>query len=128
MDAIETANWFPKLARKDFQIGLNDTVSAVDDPDQQFFENYGCGPERNYTGYCNRDLEVLFVEQSMIADQDRAPEARLGDRQKAATGRRTADPLPHANGDLHATAVKGLTVIVNSQYNGWRMEDLRLDR
>jgi hypothetical protein len=24
--------------------------------------------------------------------------------------------------------VKGLTVMVNSQFNGWRMEDVRLDR
>jgi len=25
-------------------------------------------------------------------------------------------------------AVKGLTLMVNSQYNGWRMEDVWLDR
>ena len=45
LDPIETANWFPKLARKDYQIGLNNTGSGVDDPDQQFFENYACGSE-----------------------------------------------------------------------------------
>jgi peptide/nickel transport system substrate-binding protein len=61
LDPVETANWFPKLARKDYQIGLNNTGSGVDDPDQQFFENYGCGSERNYTGYCNAELEKLFV-------------------------------------------------------------------
>src|SRR6516164_5931575 len=61
LDPIETANWFPKVARKDYQIGLNNTGSGVDDPDQQFFENYGCGSERNYTGYCNAELEKLFV-------------------------------------------------------------------
>ena len=61
LDPIETANWFPKLARKDYQIGLNNTGSGVDDPDQQFFENYGCGSERNYTGYCNAQLEEQFV-------------------------------------------------------------------
>jgi peptide/nickel transport system substrate-binding protein len=71
LDPIETANWFPKLARKDYQIGLNNTGSGVDDPDQQFFENYGCGSERNYTGYCNADLEKQFVEQSTIADRDK---------------------------------------------------------
>ncbi|MBV8507773.1 MAG: ABC transporter substrate-binding protein, partial [Alphaproteobacteria bacterium] len=40
LEPIETANWFPKLARKDYQIGVNVTGSGVDDPDQQFFENY----------------------------------------------------------------------------------------
>jgi peptide/nickel transport system substrate-binding protein len=32
LDPIETANWFPKIARKDYQIGLNNTGSGVDDP------------------------------------------------------------------------------------------------
>jgi len=71
LEPIETANWFPKLARKDYQIGLNNTGSGVDDPDQQFFENYGCGSERNYTGYCNPELEKLFVEQSMMVDREK---------------------------------------------------------
>jgi peptide/nickel transport system substrate-binding protein len=56
LDAVETANWFPKVARKDYQIGANLTASGVDDPDQQFYENYACGSERNYTGYCNAEL------------------------------------------------------------------------
>jgi peptide/nickel transport system substrate-binding protein len=71
LEPIETANWFPKLARKDYQIGVNITGSGVDDPDQQFFENYACGSERNYTGYCNAELEKLFVEQSMMADREK---------------------------------------------------------
>jgi len=58
LDAVETANWFSKVARKDYQIGLKNTGSG-DDPDQQFFENYACGSERNYTGYCNPELEKL---------------------------------------------------------------------
>ena len=45
------------MARKDYQIGQNNTGSGVDDPDQQFYENYACGSERNYTGYCNPELE-----------------------------------------------------------------------
>src|SRR6201997_4906816 len=71
LEPVETANWFPKLARKDYQIGLNNTGSGVDDPDQQFFENYGCGSERNYTGYCNPELEKRFVAQSETADRDK---------------------------------------------------------
>jgi len=48
------------MYRKDFKIGLNLTGGGVDDPDQQLYENYGCGSPRNYTGYCNPELENLF--------------------------------------------------------------------
>ena len=71
LDAVETANWFPKVARKDYQIGANLTASGVDDPDQQFYENYACGSERNYTGYCNAELQKLFEAQSIEADQQK---------------------------------------------------------
>jgi ABC-type transport system substrate-binding protein len=71
LDTIETANWFSKIARKDYQIGLNLTGSGVDDPDQQFYENYACGSERNYTGYCNPELQKLFNRQSAEADQQK---------------------------------------------------------
>ena len=128
LDTVETANWFPKLARKDFQIGVNNTGSAVDDPDQQFFENYGCGSERNYTAYCNRELEASFVEQSTIADQERRKKLVLEiDRKLQQDGARPI--LYHTRlGTCRQPQVKGLTVMVNSQYNGWRLEDVWLDR
>jgi peptide/nickel transport system substrate-binding protein len=128
LDTVETANWFPKLARKDYQIGVNNTGSGVDDPDQQFFENYGCGSERNYTGYCNADLEKLFVEQSTTSDQDRRKRLVWEiDRKLQEDGAR---PIVYHTrlGTCSQPQVKGLTVMVNSQYNGWRMEDVWLDR
>jgi peptide/nickel transport system substrate-binding protein len=128
LDAVETANWFPKLARKDFQIGVNNTGSGVDDPDQQFFENYGCGSERNYTGYCNKELETLFVEQSTTADQDQRRKLVWAiDKKLQEDGARPI--IYHTRlGTCMQPQLKGLTVMVNSQYNGWRMEDLWLDR
>ena len=71
LDVVETANWFSKVARKDYAVGLNLTGNAVDDPDQTFYENYACGSERNYTNYCNKDLEKLFDQQSMETDVDK---------------------------------------------------------
>src|SRR5258708_31560442 len=64
LDVVETANWFPKVARKDYALGLNLTGNSVDDPDQSFYENYSCNSERNYTNYCNKDIEKLFDQQS----------------------------------------------------------------
>jgi peptide/nickel transport system substrate-binding protein len=128
LDPIETANWFPKLARKDYQIGLNNTGSGVDDPDQQFFENYGCGSERNYTGYCNADLEKQFVEQSTIADRDKRRQVVWDiDKQLQEDGARPIISHTRAATCMQPQ-VKGLTIMVNSQYNGWRMEDVWLDR
>jgi peptide/nickel transport system substrate-binding protein len=56
LEPIETANWFPKIYRKDYTIAINGTESGVDDPDQQFYENFVCGAMRNYIGYCNPEL------------------------------------------------------------------------
>ena len=128
LDPVETANWFPKLARKDYQIGINNTGSAVDDPDQQLFENYGCGSERNYTGYCNKDLEARFVEQSTTTDQEKRKHLVWDiDKKLQEDGARPI--IYHTRlGTCMLPQVKGLTVMVNSQYNGWRMEDVWLER
>jgi peptide/nickel transport system substrate-binding protein len=128
LEPVETANWFPKLARKDYQIGLNNTGSGVDDPDQQFFENYGCGSERNYTGYCNAELEKLFVEQSTMADQEKRRHLVWEiDKKLQEDGARPI--IYHTRlATCMQPQLKGLTVMVNSQYNGWRMEDAWLDR
>src|SRR5262249_36337114 len=71
LEVIETSNWHAKIARKDYTVGLNLTGNAVDDPDQNFYENYACGSERNVTDYCNRDLEKLFDQQSRETDQEK---------------------------------------------------------
>ena len=62
------------LARKDYTIGLNTTGNGVDDPDQNFFENFSCKSERNYTGYCNPEIEKLFEAQSTETDVDKLHE------------------------------------------------------
>jgi peptide/nickel transport system substrate-binding protein len=128
LEPVETANWFPKLARKDYQIGLNNTGSGVDDPDQQFFENYGCGSERNYTAYCSPELEKLFVEQSTLADRDKRKRLVWEiDKKLQEDGARPI--IYHVRlGTCRQPRVKDLTIMANSQYNGWRMEDVWLDR
>ncbi|HVH82043.1 MAG TPA: ABC transporter substrate-binding protein, partial [Stellaceae bacterium] len=46
----ETANWVPRLIRKDFIAGLNVLGNAVDDPDVTFYQNYVSYSKRNYAG------------------------------------------------------------------------------
>jgi len=50
LEPIEPPNGSQGWSAKDYQIGMNNTA-RVDDPDQQFFENYGCGSERNHTSF-----------------------------------------------------------------------------
>jgi peptide/nickel transport system substrate-binding protein len=128
LEAVETANWFPKVYRKDYKVGLNLTGAGVDDPDAQFYENYACGSDRNYTGYCNRELDQLFDRQSMERDQDKR--RRLVweiDKKLQEDGAR---PILYHNrfATCWQPQLKGLTIMANSLFNGWRMEDVWLDK
>jgi len=128
LDAVETANWFPKVARKDYQIGANLTASGVDDPDQQFYENYACGSERNYTGYCNAELQKLFEAQSIEADQQKR-KSLVWEIDKKLQADVARPVIYHRRGGTCWQAeVKGLTLMVNSQINGWRFEDVWLEK
>jgi peptide/nickel transport system substrate-binding protein len=127
LEPIETGAWFPKVMRKDYKVGLNLTGGGVDDPDQQFYENYGCGSPRNYTGYCNPELEKLFDQQS--AEPDEGKRRRLVweiERKLAEDGAR---PIIFYNRFAYCwrPQVKGWTMMVNSIINNWRMEDVWLD-
>jgi peptide/nickel transport system substrate-binding protein len=127
LDPIETANWFPKAIRKDYVVGLNLTAGAVDDPDQQFYENYSCGAERNITGYCNPELEKQFERQSMEPDQEKRKKLVWEiDRRLQQDGARPII-FHYRAATCWQPHLKGLTIMVNSIYNGWRMEDVWLD-
>jgi len=128
LEPVETANWFPKVMRKDYTVGINGTESGVDDPDQQFYENFVCGAERNYTGYCNPEVDKLIDRQSAEPDANKRKqlvwqiESRLAEE-----GARPIIFYPRG-GTCSQPYVKGLTTMVNSIYNGYRMEDVWLDR
>jgi peptide/nickel transport system substrate-binding protein len=127
LEPIESVNWFPRVMRKDYAIGLNMTAGAVDDPDQQFYENYACGSARNITGYCNPELEKQFARQSKEADSEkRKVLVRQIDRKLQEDGARPMIFYYRA-ASCRQPYVKGLTIMVNSIYNGWRMEDVWLN-
>jgi len=128
LDTVETANWFPKIARKDYQIGLNLTGSAVDDPDQQFFENYACGTERNYTGYCNKELDQKFVEQSSEPDQEKRKKLVWEIDRRLQEDAARPIVIHNRGATCWQPKVKNVTLMVNSIFNGWRFEDVWLDK
>ena len=101
---------------------------SVDDPDQQFYENYVCGSDRNYSGYCNPEIDKEIDRQSMEPDQEKRKKLVWEiDRKLQEDGAR---PIITQNlmGTCWQPQVKGLTMMVNSIYNGWRFEDVWLDK
>jgi peptide/nickel transport system substrate-binding protein len=128
MDVVETSIWHAKVTRKEYQVGLNLTGSGVDDPDQNFYENYKCGSERNYTGYCNPELDKLFDAQSAETDAEKRLKLVWEiDRKLQEDGAR---PIIMHNraGTCWQPHVKGIVQQINSIYNNWRMEDVWIDK
>lgn len=128
LEPVDTAQWTPKIVRKDYSVGLNLTGSSLDDPDQNFFENYACGSERNFSFYCNRDLEKMFVQQSGELDLDKRRKLVWEiDRQLQVDVARPI-VLHTKGGTCWAPNVGGWTPALNSIYNSFRFEDLTLKR
>ena len=107
---------------------LNLTGSAVDDPDVTFFEGYACGSLRNLNNYCNPEMTRLFEAQSreldvekrlkMVWEIDRKLQEDIA-RPIILNGMAAGCWQPH---------VKGVVIQSNSIYNGWRFEDVWLDK
>jgi peptide/nickel transport system substrate-binding protein len=128
LEPVDTAQWYPRLMRKDFTIGLNVSETAVDDPDQQFYENYVCTADRNYTGYCSPEVDKLVDQQSAESDKEKRKQLVWEiERRLAEDGARPVIFYPRQATCRHSQ-VKGMTMMVNSIYNGYRFEDLWLDR
>ena len=128
VEPVETANFIPKLMRSEFSLALTAIGSGLDDPDQTFYENYVCDSKRNYTHYCNHKVDELVDEQSMERDFSKRREMVWDiDRQIQED---VARPILFymRKATCWSPAVKGLELHVNSVYNGWRMEDVWLDR
>ena len=104
------------------------TGNSVDDPDQNFYENYACGSLRNYTNYCNADLPKLYDQQSMELDLAKR-KAQVWDIERKLI-EDVARPIIMHNrvAACWQPYVKNISVMVNSIYNGWRFEDIWLDK
>jgi peptide/nickel transport system substrate-binding protein len=128
LETVDTTQWYPKMMRKDYTVALNLTGSTVDDPDQGLYENYTCGAEGNYNGYCNPQVDKLVDQQSMEANREKRKQLAWEIERRLAQD--DARPIIYYNrgGVCWQPYVKGLTVMVNSIYNGWRMEDVWLDQ
>ena len=128
LDVVETSIWFAKVARGDYSVGLNTTGAGVDDPDVALYENYACGSERNYTKYCNRDVDKLIDTQSRESD----PEKRKNivwdiERLLAKDGARPII-IQGSAGLCRHRYLKGFALHQNNIFSNWRFDDAWLDK
>jgi peptide/nickel transport system substrate-binding protein len=128
LETVDTTIYLPKLLKRDFIVGLAPAGSGSD-PDQSLYTVYSCGGELNYVGYCSAELDALIDRQS-IAAADPSHRRRILweiERKLAADGAR-----PIIFYDRRATCwqpyVKDFTLMINSTFNGARMEDVWLDK
>ena len=128
LDMVDTTNWYPKVLHKDFSVGMMVSENGLDDPDQNFYENYVCGAARNYGGYCNKEVDALVDRQSMERDPEKRRHLVWEIERKLAED--DARPvLFHPRGAVcNQPRVKGMVQMVNGIYNGSRFEDVWLDK
>jgi len=128
LEMIDSAVYFNRLYQKNYSLVLNATGSSLDDPDQHFVENYGCAAPRNFNGYCNPELTALMSAQSRERDTDKR-RAIVHQIERKLVEDTVRPIISHtvAAGCMQPQ-VKGLTLMSNSIYNGWRFEDVWLDR
>ncbi|MCW5748817.1 MAG: ABC transporter substrate-binding protein, partial [Alphaproteobacteria bacterium] len=128
LEPLDTPVWYARMARKDYAVGLNVQGVGIDDPDVVFYETFSCGSERNYTNYCNPEIEKLFHQQSVMTDiaKRRALVWEI-DKRLQEDGARPV--IYHSRAaTCWQPAVKGVNLAVNTIYNHWRFEDVWLDK
>ncbi len=127
LEVIDTTVYYPKIQRKDFTVALNNQTSGPD-PDRPLQLFYQCGANLNWDGYCSPEVDKLIEQQSIEADEGRRKQLLWAIEKKLAED--GARPIIFY--DRRATCwqpyVKGLTIMVNSLFNGNRMEDVWLDK
>ncbi|PYO20889.1 MAG: peptide ABC transporter substrate-binding protein, partial [Candidatus Rokuibacteriota bacterium] len=124
---IETAQWHAMAVRGEYQIGANLTGLGADDPDGNFYENYACGSPRNYTHYCNEQVQKMFDEQSQETDQKKRLQMVYAIQRKLEED--AARPILSWRLDYFTywPHVKGL-VPQNNVYNFGRMQEVWRDK
>ena len=127
LNPVDTTQWYPMLMRKDYKVGLNITETAVDDPDPAFYENYVCGAQRNYTGYCNPEVDKLVGQQSAETDVNKRKQLVWEIERKLVEDDARPILFYYDVATCRQPYLKNLTLMANSIYNGWRFEDVWLD-
>ena len=128
LDILDTPRWYSRLSRKEYTIGVNITGVSVDDPDGNMVENYSCNSERNYTQYCNADVDRQLSAQSRELDKDKRKKI-VWDIERILVEDAARPVILHSSAaNCWQPYVKNFRPHDNSQYNNLRFEDVWLDK
>jgi peptide/nickel transport system substrate-binding protein len=128
LDPIETNQWFAKVARGDYSVGLNFTALALDDPDVNFYENYACGSERNYTNYCDPEVDKLIDSQSRETDVEKRKSLVWQLEKRLAEDVARPVIMQGVAGLCWQPYVKDFVLHRNGIYNNWRFDGVWLEK
>ena len=128
VDAKDYTLFTGLLMKGAYTLAFHATGNAMDDPDIILYENFMCNSARNYTKYCNKDIEAKIHEQSVTLDPKKRKE--LVQQIDIVLQRENAKPTlfqtlltqcwhPH---------VKGFVRGANGNYAHNRLETVWLDR
>jgi peptide/nickel transport system substrate-binding protein len=128
LENVDTPQWYAKIARKDYAVGMNLTGVSIDDPDGNLVENYSCKSERNYTEYCNPEVDKLLAAQSKESEKSKRKQI-VWQIEKLLVDDAARPIIDHnIAGTCWHPYVKGFVVHDNAIYNNTRFEDLWLDK
>ena len=127
LELVDTAQYFPKIQRQDFTVALN-FQTAGPDPDPTLHLFYGCGSSLNWDGYCQPEIDQLIEQQSREGDPERRKQLLWTIEKKLAADDVRPILFYRPGGTCRQPYIKGMTIMVNSIFNSWRMEDVWLDR
>jgi peptide/nickel transport system substrate-binding protein len=127
LETIDTTLYYPKILRKDYTVALNNSQSGPD-PDPILDALYRCGSSLNLNGYCNPEVDKLIEQQSIESDPGRRKQLLWAIERKLAEDAARPIIFYSRGGTCWQPYVKGLTIMVNSIFNGNRMEDVWLDQ
>jgi peptide/nickel transport system substrate-binding protein len=128
LEPIDTTIWYNKVQQKQYQVGLNLTGAGLDDPDGVFYENFYSTSDRNYTGYKNPEVDKMIDQQSAETDVAKR-KVLVGEIERVLLKDAARPPINHGVANTcWAPTLKNLVLQHNSIYNGWRLEEVWLDK
>jgi peptide/nickel transport system substrate-binding protein len=128
LQVADSTVWYNVMQKKDFTVALNVTGVGVDDPDAGLIENFLCKSERNFTQYCNPEVDKAMIAQSREADLEKR-RRMVWDIERMLVQDAARPAIYHSrNATCWFPHVKGIVRHENSIYNQWRFEDVWLDK
>ena len=128
LNVADSTVWYNLMQKKDYTVAVNVTGVGLDDPDANLVENFHCKSERNFTKYCNPEVDGLIAAQSREADVAKRKQIIWSIEKKLVDDAARPVIYHSRSGTCWYPQVKGFLRRQNGLYNQWRFEHVWLDK